>query len=85
MLEHVCLGHTWRWWRLNLGALLCLLLGLLACPATAEVREAHAIELNIDTGAIRGEYLTIGADAFTVFKGIPYAAPPVGALRFQVL
>ncbi|VDN38777.1 unnamed protein product [Gongylonema pulchrum] len=48
------------------------------------VRRTHPIELTIDSGSIRGEYLTIGANDFAVFKGIPYAAPPVGSLRFQV-
>ncbi|KAE9549108.1 hypothetical protein FO519_007680 [Halicephalobus sp. NKZ332] len=48
------------------------------------LRKTHPIELTIDSGAIRGEYLTIGANDFAVFKGIPYAAPPVGSLRFQM-
>ncbi|VDD95366.1 unnamed protein product [Enterobius vermicularis] len=47
-------------------------------------RNAHPIELTIDSGSIRGEYLREGANDFAVFKGIPYAAPPVGALRFQL-
>ncbi|KAF7636584.1 COesterase domain-containing protein [Meloidogyne graminicola] len=47
------------------------------------LRKSHPIELTIDSGSIRGEYLTIGANEFAVFKGIPYAAPPVGSLRFQ--
>ncbi|VBB32262.1 unnamed protein product [Acanthocheilonema viteae] len=48
------------------------------------IRQAHPIEITIDSGSIRGEYLTIGANDFAVFKGIPYAAPPVGSLRFQM-
>ncbi|VIO89025.1 Uncharacterized protein BM_BM5445 [Brugia malayi] len=48
------------------------------------IRQTHPIELTIDSGSIRGEYLTIGANDFAVFKGIPYAAPPVGSLRFQM-
>ncbi|CAD5229531.1 unnamed protein product [Bursaphelenchus okinawaensis] len=50
---------------------------------TAQPRRTHPIELTINSGSIRGEYLTIGANDFAVFKGIPYAAPPVGSLRFQ--
>ncbi|KAI1730492.1 carboxylesterase family domain-containing protein [Ditylenchus destructor] len=50
---------------------------------TQQVRKTHPIELTIESGSIRGEYLTIGANDFAVFKGIPYAAPPVGSLRFQ--
>ncbi|CAG9537068.1 unnamed protein product [Cercopithifilaria johnstoni] len=48
------------------------------------IRQTHPIELTINSGSIRGEYLTIGANDFAVFKGIPYAAPPVGSLRFQM-
>ncbi|KAM3728253.1 Neuroligin-4, Y-linked [Dirofilaria immitis] len=48
------------------------------------IRKTHPIELTIDSGSIRGEYMTIGANDFAVFKGIPYAAPPVGSLRFQM-
>ncbi|MFH4974748.1 hypothetical protein AB6A40_001457 [Gnathostoma spinigerum] len=57
---------------------------LLADPTKADLRTTHPIELTIDSGSIRGEYLTIGANDFAVFKGIPYAAPPVGSLRFQM-
>ncbi|KAL3073200.1 hypothetical protein niasHT_035476 [Heterodera trifolii] len=52
--------------------------------AAGRLRKTHPIELTIDSGSIRGEYLTIGANEFAVFKGIPYAAPPVGSLRFQM-
>ncbi|VDK47926.1 unnamed protein product [Anisakis simplex] len=57
---------------------------LIARSAHCSVRKTHPIELTIDSGSIRGEYLTIGANDFAVFKGIPYAAPPVGSLRFQM-
>ncbi|TKR82261.1 hypothetical protein L596_016008 [Steinernema carpocapsae] len=63
----------------------CLeLLFLLEMCRAGGVRKTHPIELTIDSGSIRGEYLTIGANDFAVFKGIPYAAPPVGSLRFQM-
>lgn len=51
--------------------------------SASHIRRTHPIELTIESGAIRGEYLTIGANDFAIFKGIPYAAPPVGSLRFQ--
>ncbi len=62
--------------------LLALLLRLLTIGQC--YKRPHPIELTIDSGAIRGELLEIDAYQFTAFKGIPYAAPPVGALRFQV-
>lgn len=37
-------------------------------------------EIVISGGNIRGEYLN---NSIAVFRGIPYAAPPVGALRFR--
>ncbi|KAI6243799.1 COesterase domain-containing protein [Aphelenchoides fujianensis] len=53
-------------------------------PRALNCGKSHPIELTIKSGSIRGEYLTIGANDFAVFKGIPYAAPPVGqTLRFQ--
>lgn len=52
-----------------------------AAPKTAVVRTPTP-ELRIDSGAIRG--LVVGAKKdVRAYKGIPYAAPPVGALRWQ--
>ncbi|CAJ0583454.1 unnamed protein product, partial [Mesorhabditis spiculigera] len=48
----------------------------------ANTRKTHPIELTINSGSIRGENLKIGGTDYAIFKGIPYAAPPVGALRF---
>uniref|UniRef100_A0A914VY88 Carboxylesterase type B domain-containing protein n=1 Tax=Plectus sambesii TaxID=2011161 RepID=A0A914VY88_9BILA len=78
----------WPWARPPAPHLRLLLLNILhlffhVSANTPHVRKAHPIELTIDSGSIRGEYLTIGPNEFAVFKGIPYAAPPVGSLRFQ--
>uniref|UniRef100_A0AC35GXD9 Carboxylesterase type B domain-containing protein n=1 Tax=Panagrolaimus sp. PS1159 TaxID=55785 RepID=A0AC35GXD9_9BILA len=65
------------------GLLFYQILGQSKSNRLGVLRRTHPIELTIESGAIRGEYLTIGANDFAVFKGIPYAAPPVGSLRFQ--
>jgi len=36
------------------------------------------------SGPIRGEELTYEGTSYKAFKGIPYAAAPVGDLRFKV-
>jgi hypothetical protein len=53
-------------------------------PTRTTHREAHPFEVTISSGSIRGEYMKIGANEYTVFKGIPYARPPVGKYRFRV-
>ena len=40
---------------------------------------APGVEIELTSGRVRGE---AGEDGFAVFRGIPFAAPPVGELRF---
>ncbi|VEN39904.1 unnamed protein product, partial [Callosobruchus maculatus] len=67
--------------------LLVLLLGLLlvARPIHAGPRYSSRI-VEIQTGAIRGIILELNSrhlEPVEVFRGVPYAAPPVGPLRFR--
>lgn len=48
----------------------------LAAPAAAQTRAATA---KLDTGTVAGT----AEGTLTVFKGIPYAAPPIGPLRWK--
>jgi para-nitrobenzyl esterase len=53
---------------------------LLVAVAASVTAPAQAVERLVTGGAIRGEEL---ADGSTVFRAIPYAAPPVGDLRWK--
>jgi len=37
------------------------------------------------SGPVRGEELTFEGTSYKAFKGIPYAAPPTGSLKFKVM
>jgi len=60
-------------WRAVSACLLAILLG------HGAARAAAAPEARLDSGPVRGKI----ADGLRVFLGIPYAAPPVGVLRWS--
>lgn len=62
------------------GALVFVVLRC-ALPTAAAVDESGTV-VDTDAGRIRGERTGGSSDVF-VFKGIPYAAPPVGELRWR--
>jgi len=64
------MSRIWQW-----GAL-ALVIGMLAGPAWAA---EPATQVQVDGGRVQGHL----AEDLLVFKGIPYAAPPVGALRWR--
>ena len=52
---------------------------LLACLPVMATGAPRAAPVQVDGGQVQGE----GVGALTVYKGIPFAAPPVGALRWR--
>ena len=62
--------------------LLCVLLAVLVCCSACARYEAHPTPVvTVEGGQIQGAFEADGTVA--VFKGIPYAAPPVGELRWK--
>jgi para-nitrobenzyl esterase len=59
-------------------SLACLLPGI-APAMPAEV----PLEVPVANGAIEGTHIRVGETAVRAFLGIPYAAPPIGALRWR--
>uniref|UniRef100_A0A8C8VGN9 Carboxylesterase type B domain-containing protein n=1 Tax=Pelusios castaneus TaxID=367368 RepID=A0A8C8VGN9_9SAUR len=61
--------------------LLCVLFLSLLAPSSGSEDDDTVVLTT--SGPIRGKRLPAGSDTVTAFLGIPYAEPPVGALRFQ--
>uniref|UniRef100_A0A674JEQ1 Carboxylesterase type B domain-containing protein n=1 Tax=Terrapene triunguis TaxID=2587831 RepID=A0A674JEQ1_9SAUR len=59
----------------------CLL--LLSLPGPSSGFDDDGTVVLTTSGPIRGKRLQAGSSTVTAFLGIPYAEPPVGALRFQ--
>lgn len=57
------------------------IVGLLASFITADLARAQSVPVKIDTGLLLG--VPGKNPAIRVFKGIPYAAPPIGNLRWR--
>lgn len=48
--------------------------------------ESDLVLVNTNLGPIKGtQRVSYLGDQFFSFRGVPYAQPPVGALRFKVL
>ncbi|XP_044839631.1 acetylcholinesterase-like [Mauremys mutica] len=64
-----------------LPTLPCLLLLSLTGPSSGSDDDGTVVLTT--SGPIQGKRLQVGSGTVTAFLGIPYAEPPVGALRFQ--
>ena len=51
----------------------------------AVVKTVDTVEIETSQGPVKGFIdVTVNGKQFLAFKGIPYAKPPVGSLRFKV-
>src|SRR3984957_18206964 len=85
------MSMTWTGWRaggrlavagLTLGALIAVAPAVSASTAGAQPAGGGPVA-GTANGAVRGLTVPMAGGAADEFLGIPYAAPPVGALRWQ--
>jgi len=75
----MAVGFPW-WWRKIASGLVLLGAGVAALPlAVAEVRAQKSTIVETDGGTLEG----VARSGIVSFKGIPFAAPPVGDLRWR--
>lgn len=73
------------WYRVC-GAILVwffVIFGLIIYIVFAVIPEFQSTIVRTNVGAIRGEYVHRFEKKIFVFKGVPYAKPPIGGLRFK--
>jgi para-nitrobenzyl esterase len=64
-------------------AALCASLGCLLPGTSHAAPESSALQVQLATGIVEGTSLTARGTEIRAFKGIPFAAPPVDALRWR--
>ncbi len=70
---------------MGLGRLLPVSVLLLLPGLLTRGQEEDGPVVELSSGTVRGSYRTsYGGETFASYQGIPYAAPPVGELRYQV-
>lgn len=80
--EETVMNGSWRWQWLAILALACITAGSARAQDASVKLAVHGDKgpvVQIESGTLRGVYLGPAA----VFKGIPYARPPLGVLRWE--
>ncbi len=65
------------------GATLAVSFSCMLSPAARAEPPLPAPQVSVATGAIEGVRMQLGGTDLNVFRGIPYAAPPIGEFRWR--
>ena len=71
--------HRNSWWLVRLAAVMGAALIALPIAAASDAAVAASPQVTIDNGKLRG----VAVDGGFAFRGLPYAAPPTGRLRWR--